>query len=94
MTDRIRLVTDAMLGRLRQNPAMIAKQILSLDALAGGGRTVSVSALGGRDDDYAVAASTCPPDGEWLDDRPAEDPRDLRTAAASSRPKVGPRPKR
>jgi alkanesulfonate monooxygenase SsuD/methylene tetrahydromethanopterin reductase-like flavin-dependent oxidoreductase (luciferase family) len=41
VTERIKLVTDVMLGPLRQNPAMIAKQFLSLDALAGGGRAAS-----------------------------------------------------
>src|SRR5262245_6028997 len=40
VTERIGLVTDVMLGPLRQNPALVAKQVLSLDAVAGGGRTV------------------------------------------------------
>src|SRR6185437_6340487 len=46
VTERIRLATDVMLGPLRQNPAMIAKQVLSLDALAGGGRTTLGIGLG------------------------------------------------
>ena len=46
VTERIRLATDVMLGPLRQNPAMVAKQVLSLDALAGGGRAVLGIALG------------------------------------------------
>src|SRR5215208_7426310 len=55
VTERIRLATDVILGPLRQNPALLAKQILSLDALAGGGRTVLGIALGGREDDYEVS---------------------------------------
>src|SRR5215204_1581015 len=41
VTERIRLATDVILGPLRQNPALVAKQFLSLDAIAGGGRTRS-----------------------------------------------------
>src|ERR687891_1455363 len=55
VTERIRLATDVMLGPLRQNPAMVAKQILSLDALAGGGRAVLGIALGAREDDYEIS---------------------------------------
>jgi alkanesulfonate monooxygenase SsuD/methylene tetrahydromethanopterin reductase-like flavin-dependent oxidoreductase (luciferase family) len=67
VTDRIRLVTDVMLGPLRQNPAMIAKQTLSLDALAGGGRAVLGIALGGREDDYAVSGLDTSTRGKWFD---------------------------
>ena len=67
VTDRIRLVTDVMLGPLRQNPAMIAKQTLSLDALAGGGRAVLGIALGGREDDYVVSGIDMSTRGEWFD---------------------------
>lgn len=67
VTDRIRLVTDVMLGPLRQNPAMIAKQTLSLDALAGGGRAVLGIALGGREDDYAVSGIDTSTRGKWVD---------------------------
>ncbi|MEK6276845.1 MAG: LLM class flavin-dependent oxidoreductase [Actinomycetota bacterium] len=37
VTKRIRLATTVLLGPLRMNAAMVAKQVLSLDALAGGG---------------------------------------------------------
>ena len=40
VTERIRLATTVMLGPLRVNAALVAKQILSLDAVAGGGRAV------------------------------------------------------
>ncbi len=67
VTDRIRLATDVMLGPLRQNPAVIAKQVLSLDALAGGGRAVLGIALGGREDDYEISGIDMSTRGRWLD---------------------------
>jgi alkanesulfonate monooxygenase SsuD/methylene tetrahydromethanopterin reductase-like flavin-dependent oxidoreductase (luciferase family) len=67
VTDRIRLATDVMLGPLRQNPAMIAKQILSLDALAGGGRAVLGIGLGAREDDYGVSGIDMSTRGKWFD---------------------------
>src|SRR5918996_5561557 len=54
VTERIRLATDVLLAPLRQNPALIAKQMLSLDALAGGGRAVLGIAPGAREDDFEV----------------------------------------
>jgi alkanesulfonate monooxygenase SsuD/methylene tetrahydromethanopterin reductase-like flavin-dependent oxidoreductase (luciferase family) len=68
VTERIRLATDVMLGPLRQNPALVAKQVLSLDALAGGGRAVLGIALGGREDDYEVSGIDMSTRGQWLDD--------------------------
>jgi alkanesulfonate monooxygenase SsuD/methylene tetrahydromethanopterin reductase-like flavin-dependent oxidoreductase (luciferase family) len=67
VTERIRLATDVMLGPLRQNPALVAKQVLTLDALAGGGRTVLGIALGGREDDYAISGIDMSTRGEWLE---------------------------
>jgi alkanesulfonate monooxygenase SsuD/methylene tetrahydromethanopterin reductase-like flavin-dependent oxidoreductase (luciferase family) len=67
VTQRIRLVTDVMLGPLRQNPAMIAKQVLSLDALAGGGRAVLGIGLGAREDDYEISGIDTSTRGKWLD---------------------------
>jgi alkanesulfonate monooxygenase SsuD/methylene tetrahydromethanopterin reductase-like flavin-dependent oxidoreductase (luciferase family) len=67
VTERIRLATDVMLGPLRQNPAMIAKQVLSLDALAGGGRAVLGIALGGREDDYVISGIDMSERGTWID---------------------------
>jgi alkanesulfonate monooxygenase SsuD/methylene tetrahydromethanopterin reductase-like flavin-dependent oxidoreductase (luciferase family) len=68
VTERIRLATDVMLGPLRQNPAMVAKQVLSLDALAGGGRATLGIALGGREDDYEISGIDMSTRGQWLDD--------------------------
>ncbi|MEA2645679.1 MAG: hypothetical protein QOE92_762 [Chloroflexota bacterium] len=51
-TSRIALMTDILLGPLH-NPAMLAKDVASLDALSGGRFTLG-AAVGGRQDDYAV----------------------------------------
>lgn len=67
VTERIGLVTDVMLGPLRQNPALVAKQVLSLDAVAGGGRTILGIGLGGREDDYEVSGIDMSTRGDWLD---------------------------
>jgi alkanesulfonate monooxygenase SsuD/methylene tetrahydromethanopterin reductase-like flavin-dependent oxidoreductase (luciferase family) len=67
VTERIRLTTDVILGPLRQNPAMIAKQVLSLDALAGGGRAVLGIGIGAREDDYGVSGLDMSTRGQWLD---------------------------
>ena len=67
VTKRIRLATDVLLGPLRQNPALVAKQVLSLDALAGGGRAVLGLGAGGRADDYEISDVDMSTRGEWLD---------------------------
>ena len=67
VTERIRLATDVLLGPLRQNPSLIAKQMLSLDALAGGGRTVLGIGAGGREDDFEVGGLSMSGRGAWLD---------------------------
>jgi alkanesulfonate monooxygenase SsuD/methylene tetrahydromethanopterin reductase-like flavin-dependent oxidoreductase (luciferase family) len=67
VTERIRLATTVMLGPLRGNATLVAKQILSLDALAGGGRAVLGIAIGGREDDYEVSGIPMSDRGEWLD---------------------------
>jgi alkanesulfonate monooxygenase SsuD/methylene tetrahydromethanopterin reductase-like flavin-dependent oxidoreductase (luciferase family) len=92
VTDRIRLVTDVMLGPLRQNPAMIAKQALSLDALAGGGRTVLGIALGGREDDYTVSGIDMSTRGAWFDTALPKI-RAIFDGDGEDEAKVGPRPK-
>src|SRR5438067_11135265 len=55
VTDRIRLATTVMLGPLRWNAALIAKQAPSHDALAGGGRAVLVIGLGRRERDFVMS---------------------------------------
>src|SRR5690242_1905804 len=54
VTDRIRLVTDILIAPLRTNTALLAKQALTIDHIAGGGRVELGLAVGGRPDDYAI----------------------------------------
>jgi alkanesulfonate monooxygenase SsuD/methylene tetrahydromethanopterin reductase-like flavin-dependent oxidoreductase (luciferase family) len=91
VTERIRLATDVMLGPLRQNAAMVAKQILSLDALAGGGRAVLGIGLGARDDDYRISGVDMSTRGAWLD-RALKKIRAIWNGDGETEAKVGPRP--
>src|SRR2546421_8697539 len=52
VTERVRLATMIAIGPLR-SPAMLAKQALSVDALADGRFTLGLG-LGARRDDYAA----------------------------------------
>src|SRR3954447_5462010 len=54
VTERIGLCTSVLLGPLRANPAGLAKQALSVNALSGGRLTLGVG-LGGREDDFEVS---------------------------------------
>jgi alkanesulfonate monooxygenase SsuD/methylene tetrahydromethanopterin reductase-like flavin-dependent oxidoreductase (luciferase family) len=91
VTERIKLVTDVLLGPLRMNPAMVAKQFLSLDALAGGGRAVLGIGLGGREDDYSISGLDMSGRGKWIDDALARI-RDIWNGDGELESKVGPRP--
>ena len=91
VTKRIKLVTDVLLGPLRQNPAMLAKQFLSLDALAGGDRAVLGIGIGGREDDYGVSGLDMTGRGKWLDAALARI-RDIWNGEGDLESKVGPRP--
>lgn len=53
-TERIGLVTSALLAPLRTNVALLAKQTLSVNELSGGRLTLGV-ALGARGDDYEIS---------------------------------------
>jgi alkanesulfonate monooxygenase SsuD/methylene tetrahydromethanopterin reductase-like flavin-dependent oxidoreductase (luciferase family) len=91
VTERIGLATDVMLGPLRQNPAMIAKQVLSLDAVAGGGRAILGIALGGREDDYEISGLDMSGRGAWLDNA-LERIRAIWDGDGDLEGKTGPRP--
>lgn len=67
VTERIGLITSVLLGPLRPNPAALAKQTLSLNALSGGRFTLGIG-LGGRDDDYEAAGASMDDRGEVMDE--------------------------
>lgn len=67
VTEKIGLCTSVLLGPLRVNAALLAKQALSLQALSGGRFTLGV-ALGGREDDYDISHIGMEGRGAWLDD--------------------------
>ncbi len=66
VTERIGLCTSVLLGPLRPNAALLAKQALSLNALSGGRFTLGIG-LGGRDDDYEVSGVETNGRGKRLD---------------------------
>jgi alkanesulfonate monooxygenase SsuD/methylene tetrahydromethanopterin reductase-like flavin-dependent oxidoreductase (luciferase family) len=53
VTERIRLTTDILLGPLRGNGAVLAKQAATVDSLSNGRLTLGI-AVGLREDDYAA----------------------------------------
>src|SRR5690242_17909745 len=91
VTERIRLATSVILGPLRANAALLAKQFLTLDALAGGGRAVLGIGAGARDDDYAISDLHMKNRGKWLDSACEEITRIWR-GEGEHESKVGPRP--
>lgn len=92
VTERVRLVTSVLLGPLRMNPAIVAKQALSLDAIAGGGRAVLGIGLGGRQDDYRVSGASMSDRGEWQD-RAVAQIRRIFDGVDGDEGKIGPRPR-
>jgi len=66
VTERIGLCTSVLLAPLRVNPAELAKQALSVNALSGGRLTLGLG-LGARDDDYEVSGVSLSGRGARLD---------------------------
>ncbi len=66
VTERIRLTTTVLLAPLR-NPALLAKQAASLDALSGGRLTLGLG-IGTREDDYLAASVPFKRRGKLLDE--------------------------
>jgi alkanesulfonate monooxygenase SsuD/methylene tetrahydromethanopterin reductase-like flavin-dependent oxidoreductase (luciferase family) len=66
VTERIRLTTAVLLGPLRTNVALLAKEIATIDSLCEG-RFVLGIALGARADDYEVSGVELRGRGERLD---------------------------
>jgi alkanesulfonate monooxygenase SsuD/methylene tetrahydromethanopterin reductase-like flavin-dependent oxidoreductase (luciferase family) len=73
------------------NAALVAKQILSLDALAGGGRAVLGIAIGGREDDYEVSGAPMADRGAWLD-AGLDQIRHIWNGDGEHESRIGPRP--
>lgn len=91
VTDRIRLASSVILGPLRGNAALLAKQFLTLDALAGGGRAVLGIGAGARDDDYAISDLRMKNRGQWLD-QACEEINRIWKGEGEHESEVGPRP--
>ena len=66
VTERIRLTTTVLLGPLRTNTALLAKEIATLDNFSNG-RFVLGIALGARDDDYTASGLSTKTRGRALD---------------------------
>jgi alkanesulfonate monooxygenase SsuD/methylene tetrahydromethanopterin reductase-like flavin-dependent oxidoreductase (luciferase family) len=66
VTERIGLVTAVLLGPLRTNPVLFAKQALSVQALSGGRLTLGIG-LGAREDDYEASGVEIRARGERFD---------------------------
>jgi alkanesulfonate monooxygenase SsuD/methylene tetrahydromethanopterin reductase-like flavin-dependent oxidoreductase (luciferase family) len=66
VTERIGLVTNVLLGPLRANAVVLAKQALSVHVLSGGRLTLGIG-LGGRDDDFEFAGIPLGHRGDELD---------------------------
>lgn len=67
VTERIGLCTSVLLGPLRTNPTLLAKQALSLHAASGGRFTLGIG-LGGRDDDFEASGVSLRNRGRALED--------------------------
>jgi alkanesulfonate monooxygenase SsuD/methylene tetrahydromethanopterin reductase-like flavin-dependent oxidoreductase (luciferase family) len=67
ITRRIRLMSAALLGPL-YNSGVLAKQVASIDALAGGRLTLGLG-IGAREDDYRAAPSSFKQRGKTFDEQ-------------------------
>jgi alkanesulfonate monooxygenase SsuD/methylene tetrahydromethanopterin reductase-like flavin-dependent oxidoreductase (luciferase family) len=66
VTERIGLATTVLLGPLRVNAVVLAKQVASLHKISEGRMTLGIG-LGGREDDYAIAGVDTSTRGSELD---------------------------
>lgn len=90
-TDRIGLVTMVVIGPLR-NPAVLAKQAATVDAISGGRLTLGL-AVGARDEDFEAVGMPPRGRGEQLEDqlfdvRTAWDASDSRSLAGNRSPRL------
>jgi alkanesulfonate monooxygenase SsuD/methylene tetrahydromethanopterin reductase-like flavin-dependent oxidoreductase (luciferase family) len=87
VTERIRLATTVLLGPLRSNAAVLAKECLTLDNLSGGRFWLGIG-LGAREDDYGISGIPTKGRGAALD-RQLEKIREIWQGD-----EIGPRPLR
>jgi alkanesulfonate monooxygenase SsuD/methylene tetrahydromethanopterin reductase-like flavin-dependent oxidoreductase (luciferase family) len=66
VTERIGLATTVLLGPLRVNPVVLAKQVASVHKISGGRMTLGIG-LGGREDDYGITGVDTSTRGKDLD---------------------------
>lgn len=66
VTERIGLATTVLLGPLRVNPVVLAKEVASVHRISGGRMTLGIG-LGGREDDYEIAGVDTSTRGKDLD---------------------------
>jgi alkanesulfonate monooxygenase SsuD/methylene tetrahydromethanopterin reductase-like flavin-dependent oxidoreductase (luciferase family) len=71
VTERIRLTSDIILGPIRGNGAVLAKQAATIDNLSGGRLTLGI-ALGAREDDYEATGTPFHERGRQFDEQLAE----------------------
>jgi alkanesulfonate monooxygenase SsuD/methylene tetrahydromethanopterin reductase-like flavin-dependent oxidoreductase (luciferase family) len=88
-TTSIRLQTEVLLGPLRAT-ALLAKQVATLDRMAGGRFMLGVG-IGGRDDDHAAAGTPIAHRGRHLD-RQLGELREIWAGAPYRGTAIGPRP--
>jgi alkanesulfonate monooxygenase SsuD/methylene tetrahydromethanopterin reductase-like flavin-dependent oxidoreductase (luciferase family) len=71
VTERVKLETTVMVGPLRTNTALLAKQVASVDRLSGGRMVLGLGA-GARPDDFAASGAALAGRGRRLEDQIAE----------------------
>src|SRR5277367_2886893 len=91
VTQRVRLTTAILIGPIRTNTALLAKQVASIDALSGG-RMVLGIAVGGRGDDFAAAGVELKGRGKILDRQIDEMRRIWSGESQGTSGAIGPKP--
>ncbi|MBF6568873.1 MAG: LLM class flavin-dependent oxidoreductase [Candidatus Binataceae bacterium] len=93
VTERIRLITTIILGPIRTNTALFAKQIATLDALSNGRFELGI-AVGQRTDDYSASGAEFNGRGKALDRQLAEMRQIWAGESRGMAGAIGPTPKR
>ncbi len=93
VTNRARLTTAILIGPLRTNAALLAKQVASLNALSNG-RVVLGIAVGGREDDFTASGAAFKGRGRALDRQIDEMRRIWAGESRGMAGAIGPKPSR